>query len=88
MVCQICNDGDYTDDDLIVFCSVNIILFYFTNWFFIRDVIYLFIRSVMELHKFPRKTGYVMFAWHLVHMEDCLGAHFAQKEVEQWRQQS
>jgi len=23
MVCQICNDGDYTDDDLIVFCSVK-----------------------------------------------------------------
>lgn len=24
MVCYVCNDGDYTDDDLIVFCSVNI----------------------------------------------------------------
>lgn len=23
MVCQICNDGDYTDDNLIVFCSVS-----------------------------------------------------------------
>lgn len=23
MVCQVCNDGDYTDDDLIVFCAVS-----------------------------------------------------------------
>ena len=25
MVCFVCNDGDYTDDDLIVFCSVSIL---------------------------------------------------------------
>lgn len=24
MVCQVCNDGDYTEDDLIVFCSVRV----------------------------------------------------------------
>lgn len=26
MVCYVCNDGDYTDDDLIVFCSVKFVL--------------------------------------------------------------
>ena len=28
MVCQICNDGDYAEDDLIVFCSVMLIVIY------------------------------------------------------------
>ena len=27
MVCHVCNDGDYTDDDLIVFCAVILIEF-------------------------------------------------------------
>jgi len=28
-ICQICNDADYSDDDLIVFCAVNFITFPF-----------------------------------------------------------
>ena len=27
IVCQVCNDGDYSEDNMIVFCSVYIFLY-------------------------------------------------------------
>lgn len=57
IVCVICNDGDYEENDLIVYCSVS-----FVYLFFIRVVNLQFIKIAMEFLIFLRMIGYAMFA--------------------------
>lgn len=58
-VCQVCNDGDYEEDNKIVFCAVHSFIH------FIRDVIYQYIRNVMGFLNCQRMTGYVKYAENL-----------------------
>jgi hypothetical protein len=64
IVCAICNDGDYEDNDLIVFCSV-IILFLFIN----RIAIFLYTNFAMVYWLFQRTTGSAMRARYLERKE-------------------
>lgn len=61
-VCEICNDGDYSDDDLIVFCSVILnSLSYFLLTSIIRDAISQFTKSVTEFLLSQKGTGFAIF---------------------------
>ena len=66
MACQICNDGDYTDDDLIVFCSVSKIDYLLT----LRNATFQFIKNAMEFLLFPTKIGFVTYVNNLARKEN------------------
>lgn len=59
IVCQVCNDGDYSEENMIVFCSVPLLLVHTTSNFSFRNATSQSTRNAMSFQGSPLVIGSV-----------------------------
>ena len=61
IVCQVCNDGDYSEDNMIVFCSVeNSSINKLALNYFKRNATFRFTKNATSFQKYQWEIGFVL----------------------------